>query len=126
MQLKHAIIVWTIPTLVLALCTNPVDAQPVCDPGGPYSGDVGNLIQFDGSGSYSPDGEIVSYQWSFGDGSFGEGPSPKHAYASSGIFIVGLLVTDNNQTSALCETTATVSPLAVEPRTWGWIKAMYR
>ncbi len=38
-------------------------------------------IEFDASGSYDPDGEIVQYIWSFGDGSSGEGMVVEHEYA---------------------------------------------
>ena len=45
-----------------------VGAKPVAVAGGPYYGDEGSAIVFDGSGSYDPDGTIVSYDWDFGDG----------------------------------------------------------
>jgi len=37
-------------------------------------------IEFDASDSYDPDGEIVQYVWSFGDGSSGEGMVVEHEY----------------------------------------------
>jgi len=37
-------------------------------------------IKFDASDSYDPDGEIVQYVWSFGDGSSGEGMVVYHEY----------------------------------------------
>jgi len=37
-------------------------------------------IEFDASDSYDPDGEIVQYAWSFGDGSSGEGMIVEHEY----------------------------------------------
>lgn len=39
-------------------------------------------IRFDASDSYDPDGEIVQYLWSFGDGTTGEGMVVEHAYAA--------------------------------------------
>lgn len=68
---------------------------PVADANGPYTGAVGSLVQFDGSGSSDPDGSIVSYQWDFGDGSTGTGVSPVHSYNSDGSFTVTLTVTDD-------------------------------
>ena len=50
---------------------------------------------FDASGSTDPDGSIVSYSWTFGDGQTGAGMGPSHTYAAGGTFIVTLTVTDN-------------------------------
>ena len=61
--------------------------------------------------SYDPDGYIVSWNWSFGDGTSGGGgnrsgnfsdggPFPTHAYATFGDFVVTLNVTDNAGLSA--------------------------
>ncbi len=41
-------------------------------------------IEFDASDSYDPDGEIVQYIWSFGDGSSGEGMVVEHEYGLLG------------------------------------------
>lgn len=43
---------------------------------------IGNPIEFDASGSYDTDGEIVQYLWSFGDGTTGEGMVVEHSYPS--------------------------------------------
>jgi serine protease len=50
---------------------------------------------FDGSGSTDPDGGVVSYAWSFGDGGTGSGTPATHAYAASGSYTVSLTVTDD-------------------------------
>ncbi len=57
-------------------------------------------MQFDGSGSDDPDGEIVSYAWDFGDGETGEGVDPTHTYTTAGPFTVGLTVTDDEGATA--------------------------
>ena len=44
---------------------------PVCDAGGPYTGDVDVQVAFDGSGSSDADGTIESWDWEFGDGATG-------------------------------------------------------
>jgi CSLREA domain-containing protein len=57
-------------------------------------------VSFDGSASSDADGTVVSYAWSFGDGSTGSGGTPSHAYAASGTFTVSLTVTDDGGTTA--------------------------
>ncbi len=78
---------------------------------------VGQTVFFDGSRSYDPDGYIVSWSWSFGDGSTGFGPQVSHAYSSPGNFDVNLTVYDNSGSSAHVIATLTVSadlpPIAV-------------
>jgi len=44
---------------------------------------VNQPVRFDGSDSYDPDGEIVQYIWSFGDGTSGEGMIVEHSYTSA-------------------------------------------
>ena len=68
---------------------------PVADSNGPYTGTVGELVVFDGSGSFDPDGTIVDYDWDFGDGNTGTGVSPTYTYATDGLFTVTLTVTDD-------------------------------
>jgi PKD repeat protein len=52
---------------------------------------------FSGYGSYDPDGSIVSYAWSFGDGTVATGVvTPSHTYAGAGTYAVTLTVTDDD------------------------------
>ena len=75
---------------------------PVANAGGPYSGLVGQTINFDGTGSSDPDaGQTLSYAWSFGDGSSASGATASHAYGITGTFLVTLQVCDNG-TPQLC------------------------
>jgi len=45
---------------------------------------INDPLKFDASDSHDPDGEIVQYIWSFGDGSTAEGMIVHHAYVTPG------------------------------------------
>jgi hypothetical protein len=53
-------------------------------------------VSFDGTCSSDPDGQVVSYQWDFGDGSTDTGASTQHWYSSPGYYTATLTVTDNS------------------------------
>ncbi len=78
----------------------PANRAPTADPGGPYTGDTGVAIGFDGTGSSDPDGDALSYRWNFGDGSTGTGATPSHAYTAAGRYEVSLVVSDGALDSA--------------------------
>ena len=71
---------------------------------------IGVVIHFDASGSYDPDGYIVSYFWDFGDGTNANGVIVDHAYASGGTYTVTLKVTDNGGAVDFASSTKTVLP----------------
>ena len=73
----------------------PPNQPPVANSGGPYQGTVGVPVQFYASGSFDPDGKISTYQWDFGDGVIGTGPSQTHAYSVAGNYTARLTVKDN-------------------------------
>ena len=98
-------------TNVMVLSPEP----PVADAGGPYSGKPGIAITFDGTNSYDPDGTIFSYAWDFGDGKTDMGPTPSHAYSSTGTYTVTLTVTDNDGLTDSDTTTAKISTLSPPP-----------
>jgi VCBS repeat-containing protein len=90
--------------------TDPgVNQPPVADANGPYTGTTGQPVAFDGSGSSDPDGNIVSYDWNFGDGSTGTGVTPSHTYAAAGGYNVSLTVTDDAGDTDTASTTATIT-----------------
>ena len=62
---------------------------------GPSEVVVGRSAVFDGGGSSPGDGGIRAYRWDFGDGATGTGPSPAHAFATTGVFAVKLSVEDD-------------------------------
>jgi len=66
---------------------------------------------YDASGSKDPDGQIVKYEWEWGDGTPGTtttSPSAKHAFASSGAYSVRLTVTDDQGATGVTERTVQV------------------
>lgn len=73
---------------------------PVADAGSDQATDVDVALDFDGRGSTDPDGQIVRFVWSFGDGSDGTGALARHAYAAAGRFTATLTVTNDQGLSA--------------------------
>ena len=82
---------------------------PVANPGGPYTGSVGTPLTFNGTASSDPQGQALTYAWTFGDGNNGAGASPSHTYTSAGAFSVTLTVTDTNNLSGTATTSATMT-----------------
>jgi PKD repeat protein len=69
---------------------------------------AGTPVTFDSSASSDPDGTIVSFAWSFGDGGTASVPSPTHTYVASGSYSVQLTVTDNGGRTAQVTRTVTI------------------
>lgn len=66
------------------------------------------LVTFDASSSYDPDGDIVSWEWDFGDGAIGEGEVVDHSFDLPGEYTVVLTVTDNSGAQAVVSQTVAV------------------
>jgi len=80
---------------------------PAANPGGPYRSE--DVVGFDGTASYDPDGDALTYAWDLGDGSTATGAQPTHTYAADGTYTVTLTVTDaRGAASAPVQTTATI------------------
>ena len=63
----------------------------------PTSGPVGVTVNFDGSGSFDPDGDALTFVWNFGDGSPVSETSiatTSHQYNAAGSFTASLTVRD--------------------------------
>jgi PKD repeat protein len=74
------------------------------------------VITFNASDSYDPDGFIVSYYWDFDDGTNATGAVVEHAYADNGTYLVTLILTDDDGASSTATVTIEVhnrSPVAV-------------
>ena len=71
-------------------------------------------IAFSAAGSSDPDGAIVSYLWTFGDGTQSDLVSPSKTYAAAGTYVVTLVVTDNDGLQDSASVTVTVEePVAL-------------
>jgi len=75
---------------------------------------VGESVSFDGSASYDPDGVIVGYLWSFGDGGTASGVTATHVYAAGGTYTVVLTVIDNEGLDSAATANLTVARTTLE------------
>jgi glucose/arabinose dehydrogenase/PKD repeat protein len=80
--------------------------------GSPTSGSAPLTVQFDGGGSSDPDaGDTLAYAWDLdGDGQYDDSTAvaPSHTYATDGVFIASLRVTDGAGASSSAAVTITV------------------
>jgi PKD repeat protein len=83
--------------------------SPTADAGGAYNGIEGIPLSLDGSASFDPDGDPLTYTWDFGDSSGGTGVTLSHTYASDGAYTVELTVDDGNGGSSTDTTMATIA-----------------
>jgi PKD repeat protein len=58
------------------------------------AGEAPVALSFDGSGSYDPDGDALSYTWDFGDGNQATGINVSHTYQFVGSYKATLIVSD--------------------------------
>ena len=95
-------------TTTVSIATPPANRAPTADAGGPYSGDTGVEVAFDGGASSDPDGDTLSYSWDFGDGQVGNGVTPSHVYTVAGAYTVSLSVNDGEFDSSVVMTEVTI------------------
>ena len=69
---------------------------PVANAGDDVTTRAGTPVELSASASYDPDGTIVSYEWTFGDGTSDVGEVVFHTYDTHGAYIVQLTVTDDD------------------------------
>jgi peptide/nickel transport system substrate-binding protein len=61
---------------------------------------MGDTVDFSAEGSRDPDGEIVSYDWDFGDGNTGNGVTVSHKYDIPGDYVITVTVVDDEGASS--------------------------
>lgn len=72
-------------------------------------GEAPLTVNFSAVLSYDPDGDIVKYEWDFGDGTSGDGMSVSHTYTVAGTLTVVLKVTDDGGKTDTAQKTIVVS-----------------
>ena len=65
---------------------------------------VNSIAFFDGGASSDPDGDVLEFEWDFGDGGKSTLLRPNHEYTSTGNYTVTLKVTDPSNESSTAET----------------------
>jgi PKD repeat protein len=88
---------WNIQASVTDTTNVMGNSPPVADPNGPYTVDEGSTLQLDGSGSYDPDGDTLSYYWDLDDDKYYDDStqeSPKYSWSEDGTYTVRLAVYD--------------------------------
>jgi len=94
--------------------SNWANVPPVADAGPDQTATVWQEITFDGSGSYDPNGYIVSWYWDFGDLNTANGEIVYHRYDKSKTYTVTLQVTDNNGAVSNDSCSITITPLLLK------------
>jgi len=98
------------PTIATTRAIVIANQRPTADPGGPYTASTGEALAFDGSASMDADDDPITFRWTFGDGSTGNGRTPQHRYARAGTYTVTLTVNDGFEDSRRATTTVTAAP----------------
>jgi PKD repeat protein len=97
---------------VTVLAAPPPNQPPTARPGGPYAADA--IVSFNGGTSSDPDNNLpLTYAWTFGDGTTGNGVSPAKTYTTNGTYTATLVVTDAlGLASAPASTSVTIANVA--------------
>ncbi len=73
----------------------PENSAPTAAAGADMTVARGEIVRFDGTASADADGNIMVYDWDFGDGGRSPDARPVHAFHDAGTYTVELTVTDD-------------------------------
>lgn len=90
------------------------DREPVARFMAPWVTYLDAPTTFDGSLSYDPDLDVMTYSWDFGDGARSTDQRPTHSYSAKGVYTVTLRVDDGLLQNAVSRG-ITVNPVAHPP-----------
>jgi len=95
-----------------------IDRPPVAIAGANRQACTGDVVLFDGSRSYDPDGGLLRYEWDFGDGTTSDAVNPTKVWRSGAAYPVTLTVHDESGFEKAAHTDRVVvvvdeSPIAV-------------
>lgn len=85
--------------------------------GTPTTGTVPLTVNFSSAGSFDPDGDPITYSWTFGDGGSSTQPNPSHTYQSAGPYTAILTVDDGRGGQDVATVGITVGTAATFPTT---------
>jgi aryl-phospho-beta-D-glucosidase BglC (GH1 family)/uncharacterized protein YjdB len=83
----------------------------------PTSGNPPTIVSFDASQSSDPDGDALTFTWSFGDNTSGTGSKPSHTYTAIGTYSAVVTVSDGKGGTANASITITITPAGSIPVT---------
>ncbi len=81
-------------TATVLITVHPVDDNPVAVAGANQTGEEMTQFLFDGRASFDVDGDLMTYRWDFGDGTFAPTADAQHRFPDQGLYTVTLTVTD--------------------------------
>ena len=93
----------------------PVNQQPTPIHNGPYFGVEGSSVTFSSAGTSDPEGDPLTYLWTFGDGGTSTLQNPTHTYADNGVYPVTITVDDGQGHPATANTTSTITNVPPVP-----------
>ena len=73
-----------------------INSVPIANAGADEIICSGDIVTLDASQSYDVDGDLLKYEWDFGDSTFSNGITVNKSYNTPGLYSVKLKVTDNS------------------------------